>query len=273
MLPEGSDKNFALRLALANKGDAYFSTHKVRVVDQFQVAHYAGKVNYEVTGFMEKNRNEVPQGLQGLMSTSAVCTRKVIPEQVEEKSIMGKRSKKKTSIGTEFKNELKQLMETLNGSFPHFIRCFKPNGLQKPDKYDASLISEQLRYTGVQAVLEIRQQEYPFRFNHKKFYHRFKIVSLDREEEKIMNSLDGKAHRVTMQNFFQRLTGEGIEGGWAVGRTKVLLRTRTQEALEQQRKNKIHSSIAKVQGRRRMPGCQARVAALRGGAAKLGRPC
>ena len=78
------------------------------------------------------------------------------------------------------------------------------------------------------------------------------MISLLPLEEAAMASLDGQAHRCTVEAFCARLTGAHIEGGWAVGKTKVLLRAHCQEALEEARKTKINHSIAKVQGRKRV---------------------
>mmetsp|Transcript_6207 Transcript_6207/g.11769 ORF Transcript_6207/g.11769 Transcript_6207/m.11769 type:complete len:2364 (+) Transcript_6207:38-7129(+) len=261
VLPDGSDNHFAQRLKEANKKNPYFGTHKVRVANQFQVQHYAGSVTYEVDGFMEKNRNEVPKDLAALAAVSTVCNRKIIPVQEEEKSVMGRAAKKKTSIGTQFKNNLKDLMLTLDKSFPHFIRCLKPNSIQGPEKYDAPLVNEQLRYSGVQAVVEIRQQGYPFRIHHTKFYHRYKICSLDRAEEAVMTGLDGSKHRSTVTAFCGRLPN--VENEWAVGKTKVLLKAVAQEKLENFRKHKITNGIAKVQGVIRRQDALARVALLK----------
>jgi len=261
VLPDGTDNHFAQRLKDAHKSNQFFGTHKVRVMNQFLVKHYAGSVTYEVDGFMEKNRNEVPKDLADLAALSDICNRKIIPVEEEKKSVMGRATKKKTSIGTQFKNNLKQLMETLDNSYPHFIRCLKPNAIQGPEKYDAPLMNEQLRYSGVQAVVEIRQQGYPFRIHHTRFYHRYKICSLDRAEEAVMNSLDGTKHRPTVKSFCERLPN--IENEWAVGKTKVLLKAIAQEKLENLRKFKITQGIAKVQVVSKRQDALARVAALK----------
>lgn len=261
VLPDGTDAHFAHRLKDAHKNNKYFGQHKVKVANQFMVVHYAGSVPYNVDGFMEKNKNEVPADLAALAAMSTVCNRKIIPVEVEEKSVMGKATKKKTSIGTQFKNNLKALMDTLDKSFPHFIRCIKPNSIQGPDKYDAPLVNEQLRYSGVQAVVAIRQQGYPFRIHHTRFYHRYKICSLDRAEEAIMNGLDGSKHRPTVTKFCERLPN--VENEWAVGKTKVLIKAVAQEKLENLRKFKITHGIAKVQGIIKRQDAVARVAQLK----------
>ena len=41
--------------------------------------------------------------------------------------------------------QLQQLMETLNATEPHYIRCVKPNNLLKPAIFENSNIMQQLR--------------------------------------------------------------------------------------------------------------------------------
>lgn len=151
-------------------------------------------------------------------------------------------------------------MSTLNASSPHFIRCIKPNSLKAPLKFDAPLINEQLRYSGVQAVVEIRQKGYPFRILHKKFFNRYKFLSFLEEEEKQMKGINATQHRSVCQSFCKRI--EGIEGSWVVGRSKVLLRTTGQEILEGMRRKKIDWSVAKLQGRYKMAKAMIRVSIL-----------
>lgn len=56
VIPDGNDQRFAERLKDSNKDHPYFQVHRVRVINQFQVKHYAGVVVYDVQGFLEKNR-------------------------------------------------------------------------------------------------------------------------------------------------------------------------------------------------------------------------
>lgn len=41
--------------------------------------------------------------------------------------------------------QLQQLMETLNATEPHYIRCVKPNNLLKPAVFENANIMQQLR--------------------------------------------------------------------------------------------------------------------------------
>ena len=52
--------------------------------------------------------------------------------------------KKTTTVATEFRSSLNELMNSLRNTTPHFIRCIKPNQ-QKQTKFDSSYVLPQLR--------------------------------------------------------------------------------------------------------------------------------
>lgn len=53
--------------------------------------------------------------------------------------------------------QLQQLMETLNSTEPHYIRCVKPNTLFKPAIFEYANIMQQLR-CGVSALTFIQSE-------------------------------------------------------------------------------------------------------------------
>ena len=61
----------------------------------------------------------------------------------------------KQTVGKKFTIQLENLMQTLNRTEPHYIRCIKPNPQKKPNIFDSKLTNEQLTYSGVfEAVSE-----------------------------------------------------------------------------------------------------------------------
>ena len=97
-------------------------------------------------------------------------------------------------------------MNKLNQSQPYFIRCFKPNNIQIKNHFDANLMYEQLYYSGIQSVVELRQKGFPYHLSHLKFYSRYKILSINTNELQIMNqSKNGNDHRDILQQFFKRI--------------------------------------------------------------------
>jgi len=130
VLPKASDLHFAEKLKEAQGKNPNFTFRKIKTADEFLVKHYPGLVTYEVSGFLKKNKNEIPKELNAIVVVSPVCTRHIAPVAEAKKQYVGKADKPKTSIVTIFRKNLKGLMDTLNASAPHFIRCIKPNAKQ-----------------------------------------------------------------------------------------------------------------------------------------------
>lgn len=56
-----------------------------------------------------------------------------------------------------FRTSLADLVERLNACAPHFIRCIKPNDLQRKSLWDEALVKRQLQYSGVLETIKIRK--------------------------------------------------------------------------------------------------------------------
>lgn len=80
-----------------------------------------------------------------------------------------------TSVGTRTQGQLFQLMQRLESTTPHFIRCIKPNNVQSPGSYEQSLVLQQLRCCGVLEVVRISRSGFPTRVPHQKFAGRYDI--------------------------------------------------------------------------------------------------
>ncbi|CAI7889966.1 unnamed protein product [Closterium sp. NIES-53] len=134
-----------------------FTKSKGSVTD-FTLEHYAGRVKYSTTDFISKNLDAVVSEHEALLQKSTdpfvAALFPVAPEEVKEGGGKGgKATTKFASLGKSFKLQLAQLMETLNRTEPHYIRCIKPNSKSRPALFEKSMVVEQLR-SGVSAMGE-----------------------------------------------------------------------------------------------------------------------
>merc|ERR1719272_574814 len=83
----------------------------------------------------------------------------------------------KKTLGTQFKEQLADLMKRLNTTLPHFVRCFKPNHAKKGDIFTAQMMLEQLNYAGLLEVCRIRQIGYPVRRDFAQFLQRYRCMA------------------------------------------------------------------------------------------------
>ena len=121
----------------------------------FIINHYAGKVKYQVNDFILKNRI------------------KSVNRHI------------KTNLHM-FEFKLEELLDELKKTNCMFIRCIKPNDINKPMNYNLIKIHEQLLYSGIVEGIRLVQKGYPVKIfleylqNEFKFmtYHNIDIINL-----------------------------------------------------------------------------------------------
>ncbi|KAG6505647.1 hypothetical protein ZIOFF_038012 [Zingiber officinale] len=73
--------------------------------------------------------------------------------------------------------QLQALLETLNATEPHYIRCIKPNNLLKPSIFENHNVLQQLRCGGVLEAIRISCAGFPTRRTFCEFVDRFGILA------------------------------------------------------------------------------------------------
>ncbi|XP_064898034.1 unconventional myosin-Vb-like [Columba livia] len=204
-MPQGSDGSWAQKLYQTHLSSSHFQKPK-RPTDAFVVCHFAGKVEYQCGGFVEKNRDAVPEELVGLLraSKSALLAELFLEEGEGAMSLQSRRSsgprmtgrssrrslpssqKSKKSISSQFKASLKRLMEMLSSTTQHYVRCIKPNDGKQPFVFDSRRAVEQLRACGVLETIRISASGYPSRCTYQEFLERYRAL-VSREELRSTN--------------------------------------------------------------------------------------
>ncbi|CAA7049152.1 unnamed protein product [Microthlaspi erraticum] len=177
--PKATDLTFANKLKQHLKTNSCFKGERGRA---FRVNHYAGEVLYDTNGFLEKNRDPLPADLINLLSSCDCHLLKLFSSKMRDKSqkpLMLSDSTNQT-VGTKFKGQLFKLMNTLENTSPHFIRCIKPNSKQLSRVYEEDLVLQQLRCCGVLEVVRISRSGYPTRLTHQEFAGRYGFLLSDK---------------------------------------------------------------------------------------------
>ncbi|XP_058085252.1 myosin-17-like isoform X2 [Magnolia sinica] len=141
MFPKSTHETFAQKLYQTFKSNKRFIKPKLSRTD-FTISHYAGEVAYQADQFLDKNKDYVVAEHQDLLNASKCSfVASLFPPLPE----LSSKSSKFSSIGSRFKLQLQSLMETLNSTEPHYIRCVKPNNVLKPAIFENANIIQQLR--------------------------------------------------------------------------------------------------------------------------------
>ncbi|EFP08987.1 hypothetical protein CRE_22195, partial [Caenorhabditis remanei] len=70
---------------------------------------------------------------------------------------------KSQSVGSKFKSQLTILLEKLQSTGTHFVRCIKPNNQMDAWNFDGAAILSQLQCAGMTSVLKLMQDGFPSR--------------------------------------------------------------------------------------------------------------
>ncbi|KAK8490310.1 hypothetical protein V6N12_012444 [Hibiscus sabdariffa] len=237
MFPKSTHKTLSTKLFQNFRGHPRLEKAKFSETD-FTVSHYAGKVTYQTDSFIDKNRDYVVVEHCNLLASSKCSfVAGLFPSPPEESS---RSSYKFSSVATRFKQQLQALMETLNSTEPHYIRCVKPNSLNKPQKFENLSVLHQLRCGGVLEAVRISLAGYPTRRTYSEFVDRFGLLA----PEFMDTSYDEKT---LTEKILQKLNLQNFQ----LGKTKVFLRAGQIGVLDSRRAEVLDTSAKRIQHRLR----------------------
>uniref|UniRef100_A0A8C2AYS7 non-specific serine/threonine protein kinase n=1 Tax=Cyprinus carpio TaxID=7962 RepID=A0A8C2AYS7_CYPCA len=209
----------------------------------FGIHHYAGKVIYNASGFLAKNRDALPADIVLLLRSSEnELIRKLVTHPLTKTGLLftlykyltplvGLPSGHQTSTGdtthhprettnmktqtvaSYFRYSLMDLLSKMVAGQPHFVRCIKPNNDRQAHKFDREKVLIQLRYTGILETAKIRRQGYSHRILFNNFIERYSILAFRANEEPPMNP-------ETCAVILEKVKLEN----WVLGKTKVFLK-------------------------------------------------
>ncbi|KAG2386091.1 hypothetical protein C9374_002537 [Naegleria lovaniensis] len=226
-----------------------FETSKFNELE-FTLKHYAGKVVYDTNDWFKRNVDPLNDDCKKTMLKSQNPFVKALfdrPSDRDDASSSGgsSSSKKQGGGGTRFKTvaaqykqQLSELMELLASTEPHFIRCIKPNNLQKPGIIEDYNVLHQLRCNGVLEGIRISRKGYPGRILYKDFVRRYELLVEDKTKLADKNASDkDKAKAILNYIEFEETTQ------YKLGLTKVFLKASQEAELESLREVQISKYI------------------------------
>merc|ERR1712036_175491 len=186
LFPKATDKSFEEKLK-AGLGKLPVFLKPASKTDKnahFACVHYAGIVSYNVTGWLEKNKDPVNDTVVDVLKNSANALlvhlwREHPGQPLEAPKEEGKKKKKgggAKTVSSVYLVQLSELMTTLHSTEPHFIRCIVPNTHKKPLETETALIMHQLTCNGVLEGIRICMRGFPNRMLYPDYKSRYMIL-------------------------------------------------------------------------------------------------
>jgi myosin-5 len=260
-LPMGSDEQFVTKLHHNFSGDKHKFYKKPRFgKSAFTVCHYAVDVTYESDGFIEKNRDTVPdEHMEVLKASNNKFLAEIldVATQIREKETASTQSAKpgaavsagrriavnrKPTLGGIFKASLIELMATIGSTDVHYIRCIKPNEAKAAWQFDGPMVLSQLRACGVLETVRISCAGYPTRWTYEEFALRYYMLVRSNEWTP---EIRGMAKAI-----LKKALGDGKNDGtdkYQMGNTKIFFRAGMLAFLENLRTARLNDAAVMIQ--------------------------
>merc|ERR1712156_737889 len=250
LFPKATDKSFEEKLK-ASLGKLPIFLKPQSKTDKnahFAISHYAGIVSYNVTGWLEKNKDPVNDTVVEIFkSTSSnnllVHLWRDHPGQPTSAPKEEAKGKKKggggKTVSSVYLVSLGELMTTLHSCEPHFVRCLVPNTHKKPGEVEPPLIMHQLTCNGVLEGIRICMRGFPNRMLYPDFKLRYSCLGQDA----IKSSSDNKTAVWALM--------DGIpfdRERYRLGHTLVFFRAGSLGALEEERDKLVIKWVRMIQG-------------------------
>merc|ERR1711962_275737 len=248
LFPKATDKTFAEKLMTNMLGKwTQFAKPNPRPDPDahFAVIHYAATVSYNLTGWLEKNKDPLNDTIvemikNGGNSLMIKCFADHPGQPLEAPKDDGGRKKKGggKTVSSYFKGQLDDLMTTLYKTEPHFIRCVVPNTHKIPGGVEPDLVMHQYQCNGVLAGIAICRAGFPNKMVYAEFKSRYNILAA----QLVAKAKNDKAAAAAVLNVV------GLEAEkFRLGHTKVFFRAGILGKMEETREDRIGSVLAWLQ--------------------------
>jgi myosin heavy chain 6/7 len=256
LFPKATDQSFAAKLHenLLGKplGEHNFQkpSPKPDPGAHFAVVHYAATVSYNLTNWLEKNKDPLNDTIVELMKQGGnpllvECFYDHPGQPLEVKKDAGGGGKKKgggKTVTSFYKSQLDDLMKVLYATDPSFIRCVVPNTHKQPGGVEPGLVMHQYQCNGVLAGIAICRAGFPNKIMYPEFKGRYNILAAAACAKA---KKDKDAAAAVMEVI--KLDPEKFR----LGHTKVFFRAGILGFMEEVREDRIGSVIAWLQAQAR----------------------
>ncbi|CUG92185.1 myosin heavy chain, putative [Bodo saltans] len=235
----------------------------------FGISHFAGEVMYDVSGWIEKNRDTVKEVFRTTVfpQADAACnalSRCIFPPPLASAAdalpggegittTTRKKAKGPLTVACSFRAQMDALLTVIESTNPRWIRCVKPHPEKLPLKLSGSYTLRQLEFSGILGTVKIRKAGYPIRYPHREFCTQYRVIlpfpSHCRSLPDITPPL-ALAHSKAVLTIVDLLQARSSQPGILpaqIGKTLVFLKTEAFYELERCRKRALHETSLLLQ--------------------------
>ncbi|KAG5316103.1 MYO7A protein, partial [Acromyrmex insinuator] len=241
-----------------------------RTVDcrSFGIQHFAGRVTYDTSDFLDTNKDVVPDDLVAVFykhtcsfgfathlfgsELKALYASDIVPRGVSFRisptshTDLLNGDEPISTLTQDFHTRLDNLLRTLVHARPHFVRCIRSNSTETPMHLDRGVTMRQIRSLQVLETVNLMAGGYPHRMRFKAFNARYRLIApfkqLRRAEEQAVEDT-----KLILQNAQQLKSKFGASTSWAVGKRHIFLSEGIRQQLENLRAETRRKAATAIQ--------------------------
>merc|ERR1719365_501801 len=252
LFPKASDETFEAKLKANLLGKhPNFCKPDLKAGDpkaHFGVIHYAAMVSYNLTGWLEKNKDPLNDTIvqmikEGGNEMAQLCFIDHPGQPLETpKDQERKKGKGGKTVSSYFKGQLDDLMGVLYKTEPHFIRCVVPNTHKIPGGIEPGLVMHQYQCNGVLAGIAICRKGFPNKMLYPEFKARYNILAAAAVAK-------AKNDKAAAKGVLDAIKAEPEK--YRLGHTKVFFRAGYLGFMEEVREDRIGAVLSWLQSQAR----------------------
>ncbi|XP_017004840.2 unconventional myosin-Ia isoform X2 [Drosophila takahashii] len=236
----------------------------------FLIRHFAGRVEYDTTDFLDTNRDVVPDDLVAVFykhtcnfgfathlfgsELKALYAQQQAPRGLSFRisptshSDLLNGDEPVSTLTQDFHTRLDNLLRTLVHARPHFVRCIRSNGNEAAGSFDRATVVRQIRSLQVLETVNLMASGFPHRMRFKQFNARYRMLApfrlLRRSEDKALEDC-----QLILQYALEQppVLDGSVTLAWAPGKRHVFLSEGIRQHLEHLRTEIRHKSATLMQ--------------------------
>uniref|UniRef100_T1IKQ6 Myosin motor domain-containing protein n=1 Tax=Strigamia maritima TaxID=126957 RepID=T1IKQ6_STRMM len=268
----GTAETYIHKIKLQHAHNSRLRDLKPKDCRAFGIQHFAGRVIYNATTFLDTNRDVVPDDVITVFhkqkcnfgfathlfgsELKTIYSQEAVPRGVSFRisptshTDLQNGDEPVSTLTQDFHTRLDNLLRTLVHAKPHFIRCIRANDFEESGRFDRDVVMQQIRALQVLETVNLMASGFPHRMRFKVFNCKYRCLApfkkIKRTDDKAIDDC-----KLILESFSRCVEAAPKRSfastSWAYGKRHIFLSEGARQQLENVREDKRHSSAILVQ--------------------------
>lgn len=267
----GTAESYVAKMRVQHKHNTRLFDPKPLEPRLFGIQHFAGRVVYDASDFLDTNKDVIPDDLVAAFykhncnfgfathlfgsELKALYSLENVPRGVSFRisptshTDLLNGDEPVSTLTQDFHTRLDNLLRTLVHARPHFVRCIRSNSTETPNRFDRAIVVRQIRSLQVLETVNLMAGGYPHRMRFKAFNSRYRLLApfslLHRTEDKVMED----CHLILqcVVDLIAKQHNTVVSTSWALGKRHIFLSEGIRQHLEKLRTGTRQKSATLIQ--------------------------